>query len=387
MKKKKRALESPEDRRPKRSRHTFNEGESCFFCGDIEGVLVAAKSQKMSSRVKACAMALGKASLVEKLAISDMHTNKSVYHKKCLANLYNETRCTSRVEAEDISSTPVEDEPLILSKAANIVRKAMFIEEKNEYDDKMSSLSMSSEQNTIPSELLTLIKLILVGTKDNSEANDLGNRANAAITICQLICFNSKKKKAKQVGHIRYCREKETAIPLYNALKIHASTRNRELIDRQHQLGLSISYPRTLRISNELAKSICQRYKQEGIVCPPNLPKGVFTTSAIDNLDHDPTSNFSDWSFHGTAISLTCHNSDEYQPDNSTLIPTSADSSKTFNLPEEFTFVSPFHLKNKSPVVPSSPSISKQNIFLENYEKVTNINNFDYSFSQLIFNI
>ena len=40
------------------------------------------------------------------------------------------------------------------------------------------------------------------------------------------------------------------------------------------------------------------------IVCPPFLQSGLFTCSAIDNIDHDPSSSTAQNSYHGTSISI-----------------------------------------------------------------------------------
>ncbi|KAK3753825.1 hypothetical protein QZH41_005373 [Actinostola sp. cb2023] len=70
-----------------------------------------------------------------------------------------------------------------------------------------------------------------------------------------------------------------------------------------HSLGISVSYDRVLAISTALGNELCRRYEEDNVVCPPNLRLGVFTTSAVDNIDHNPTSTTARDSFHGTGIS------------------------------------------------------------------------------------
>ena len=48
-------------------------------------------------------------------------------------------------------------------------------------------------------------------------------------------------------------------------------------------------------------------YDKEGIVCPSTLRHNLFTTGNLDNIDHNPSSTSSLDSFHGTAISITQH--------------------------------------------------------------------------------
>ena len=125
--------------------------------------------------------------------------------------------------------------------------------------------------------------------------------------------FNSAKarnKSTKQTA-IRHNTQREVPTPVYLGLKIHAATRKRGLIDKLYKLGLSISYDRVLRISSSVAPSIIQRFETEGVVCPPQLKIGLFTTGQVDNIDHNPSSVTSADSFHGTAHSLCQHSAVE----------------------------------------------------------------------------
>ena len=54
----------------------------------------------------------------------------------------------------------------------------------------------------------------------------------------------------------------------------------------------------------DTAISAAQQYESEGVVCPLILRKNLFTTAAVDNLDHNPSSTTAQGAFHGTGISL-----------------------------------------------------------------------------------
>ena len=56
-----------------------------------------------------------------------------------------------------------------------------------------------------------------------------------------------------------------------------------------------------------MANDVCALYESDDLVCPPSLKQSIFTTSAVDNLDHNPSSSTPKTSFHGTAITLTNH--------------------------------------------------------------------------------
>ena len=73
-----------------------------------------------------------------------------------------------------------------------------------------------------------------------------------------------------------------------------------------------MSYGHTLAISTDVANSLCARFESEGVVCPPQAVTGVFTTAAVDNIDHNPSSNTSQGSFRGTAISLLQHPTQQF---------------------------------------------------------------------------
>lgn len=85
---------------------------------------------------------------------------------------------------------------------------------------------------------------------------------------------------------------------------VYAKTRKRHLIDLLHQYGLCISYDRVIEITKDLGTAVVSRAEEEGVVCPTLLRKGLFTTCAVDNLDHNPSSTTAKSSFHGTGVSF-----------------------------------------------------------------------------------
>ena len=50
---------------------------------------------------------------------------------------------------------------------------------------------------------------------------------------------------------------------------------------------------------------MCERFQDDGVVCPAQLRTGLYTVARVDNLDHNPSSNTAVGSFHGTGISLS----------------------------------------------------------------------------------
>lgn len=85
------------------------------------------------------------------------------------------------------------------------------------------------------------------------------------------------------------------------------------MVDKLCDLGLSISYNRVLEISSEMGNNVGERFQAENVVCPSNLKLKLFTTSAVDNIDHNPSSTTATGSLHGTALSLFQHPTKENQ--------------------------------------------------------------------------
>ena len=106
-----------------------------------------------------------------------------------------------------------------------------------------------------------------------------------------------------------------------------------------------------LEVSAQLGDAAVGKYKAEGVVCPNILRKDLFTTSAFDNIDHNPTATTSKSSFHGTSMSIFQHPTAE----NEEVIqePWNIDSKvkSIFNLPDSYTNVRPafFGIKNQNP--------------------------------------
>ena len=48
-------------------------------------------------------------------------------------------------------------------------------------------------------------------------------------------------------------------------------------------------------------------YELENVVCPPTMRGNLFTTVAVDNINHNSSSTTAKHSFHGTNISLLQH--------------------------------------------------------------------------------
>eukprot|EP00112_Aurelia_sp_Birch-Aquarium-sp1_P002706 Seg1300.8 transcript_id=Seg1300.8/GoldUCD/mRNA.D3Y31 product="hypothetical protein" protein_id=Seg1300.8/GoldUCD/D3Y31 len=150
-----------------------------------------------------------------------------------------------------------------------------------------------------------MIKMILYGSGMGDQTLPVGHQE--ALTISQLIRFNCRRNMVHVSAQFRHEAANETPLPLYIGVMLHSRTRRRELIDAFFQLGLSISYSGVLQISIDLGNAVCEHFNENGVICPPQLKQSLFTTAAVDNIDHNPSSTTSVDSVHGTAFSLSQH--------------------------------------------------------------------------------
>ena len=102
-------------------------------------------------------------------------------------------------------------------------------------------------------------------------------------------------------------KSRESPVGIYTGMLLHATTRKKSLIEKFHKPGICVSCNRVLELSNTPGNNVLSHYNSTNIVCPAALKGGVFTTAALDNIDHNPGSTTAEGSFHGTGISLFQH--------------------------------------------------------------------------------
>ena len=140
----------------------------------------------------------------------------------------------------------------------------------------------------------------------------------------------------------------ETQVPVYVGLMIHSVTRNKQVIEKCHKMGLSVGYDRVLQLSNKVANSVCEHYRENDIARPLSLQHGTFTVAAADNIDHNLTSSTTQTSFHGTAVYLmqsASNCTDTEMTDRTAALLRVSDCASDLNLPGYFTNVQPCVLR------------------------------------------
>jgi len=248
-----------------------------------------------------------------------------------------------------------DNDAMNLAPAAKVVRKEMF----RQVCLFNGTFTEESLQNAVPQSLLALINMILEGPNIKHQTEFVtAATSKASQSIAQLMMFNSvKHARATNSSTVRHRSEHETPTPIYVALKIHAVTRSRNIIDSLFNLGLCISYDRLLNMTSNISNAICAQFRADGVVCPPKLLCGVHTSAAVDNLDHNLTASTATESFHGTGISLMQQQSYESQGyDRGVQISSQNDSSTSRSvvpLPSSYTNVPPASIKAKEFTAPA----------------------------------
>ena len=193
-----------------------------------------------------------------------------------------------------------------LAKAAEIVRRDM-LKMKNEF---RGSFDAKCQEKSVPVSLLALVSMVLYGTNITTQTSS-ASMPQPALTLSQMLMYNCLLHQSKTATPTRHSQDRETPLPTYLGIPVHTKTRKRALVDTLFNLGLCISYDRVLDISTELGNKICNHYELAKAICPPQLKGALFTTSAVDNIDHNPSSMSAHDSFHETGILLFQHPADD----------------------------------------------------------------------------
>ena len=155
---------------------------------------------------------------------------------------------------------------------------------------------------------------------------------------------------------------------------MHAKTGKRKLVERLSSQGVSISYERVREIRRSISNQVCRKYNSDGFVCPSELQYNLFTTSAIDNVDHNPTSSTSETSFHGTTISVFQHADVPVTPKMLSIEHFTSGRFERLKLPKSYTEIKPTRGGKPEPpphIEPQPTSTSLLPSFNPVYEEAT----------------
>ena len=211
----------------------------------------------------------------------------------------------------------------------------------------MGQFEPTSQKDSVPTSLKALISHCLYGPNIKEQVKD---ESQIALSIAELLYFNSKKKDQKEVStSFRHSKEREPPLPIYVSMMIHRETRSKKIINLIHSLGLSISYWRLLEIEKHIASSVCEHFAETNIVIPTNSLENTFVVAGIDNINFDGSSNTGQNSFHGTSISLH-----QQRTESSVERPKLSLTSQQYKiqLPDSYANVPPLNNVNSKPPVP-----------------------------------
>jgi hypothetical protein len=260
---------------------------------------------------------------------------------------------------EAVKERDFSDDAKIIAKAAKIIRRDMLSHSEFTFN---GTFPTGCQETSVPASLKSFISMTLNGLNLKDQGH---TESQPCLTICQSIFYNSKKRASSYL-QVKHSAKREPPLPIYIGLNIHSMIRSKTLINKLYQLGLSVSYDRIMEIEDLLARSVTERYAEEGCIAPISLKKGLFSVGALDNLDHNPSSTTATSSFHGTGISIFQFPTENNPGENRPTITALAFELETHSLPDSYAIVPPTELKTTSIKVPVSNQQNTNSCIAEN---------------------
>ena len=207
------------------------------------------------------------------------------------------------------------------------------------------SFEACCQEASIPPTLQSFVSYLMHGSTDTPGNNEYYKQA--AMSICQLITFNTLIRTRKESSSSYHSVNREPALCVYLAMMIHSETRSLDMVETVSKLGLCISKHRLADLSIAMGNNVIDLNNTEGVVIPIVLKKGIFSTASIDNIDIDTTAALCTTSLHGTAASINQHPTEINQGTQREVPVILKKSESLKELPIWYTEVSPFHLPNE----------------------------------------
>jgi hypothetical protein len=136
-----------------------------------------------------------------------------------------------------ILSEECDDNGVHLAKAAEIVRKEM-LKIRAAFN---GSFTAQCQKESVPESLLSLVQMILHGPSITKQSQNF-SQGQSALSIAQILLYNSQSQRSSAQNTLYHSRDRETPLPIYLGLKVHALTRKQDLVDTLFQLGITVSY-------------------------------------------------------------------------------------------------------------------------------------------------
>ena len=114
----------------------------------------------------------------------------------------------------------IDSEAMLIAKAANIIRRDLLNMEKSKF---RGTFEANCQEDSVPQSLRSLIEMIMGGASIETQSSNVVEN-QAALTVSQLIRFNSVVRRRKDSQAIYHTKDRETPLPTYLGLLVHAET-------------------------------------------------------------------------------------------------------------------------------------------------------------------
>ena len=148
----------------------------------------------------------------------------------------------------ECSQNTLKDDGFTLSKAAMTVRRFLFAK----YEVFYGNLSKEKQNSSVALPLLNLVSLIL--DKESRFADISTNAESFVVNLAQLLRLNAVKTKKPLDGFVRYSKTKQPPLPVKVGLTALSKTRNKPLVEKLANEGLSVSYKQVEETESLIAK-------------------------------------------------------------------------------------------------------------------------------------
>ena len=119
--------------------------------------------------------------------------------------------------------------------------------------------------------------MIIQGPNIERQIRQNFGKVRAAMLICEVLMFNSViMSRTSGLSSVRHSTIHDVSLPKDITMKLHALTRQTQLIDMFHYLGLAVYYDRYSQLSTDAGNTVRKTYDDNHIACPPSLKKNVF---------------------------------------------------------------------------------------------------------------
>ena len=178
---------------------------------------------------------------------------------------------------------------------------------KNEFTGNISS---DCQQQSVPAELITLVNMFLEGR------NVTHFTSQNVLTCAQLLLYHFKPRtkyltrptendKVKPNSEtICHSKMRETSVVIYNSIKIYATVRSENLINKLYSLGLCMPFKRVLEIGKNMAEYDLKQFDIDKVFIPKHAYKNVFTVLAKYNIDLNASPTTVTNHYHGTSMTM-----------------------------------------------------------------------------------